>query len=315
MYLLIAMNLLVVPLAILSHPRAGAVTQAVIPGLRGDLNSKGMLFMIALVGATVTPAQLFFHQSNVVDKRITARWLGYERVETMIGAVFFTLGATALVVTCAFAFAGTSMQGAFVDVGGVIRGVATRLGAPAGDLFALVLLNGSILGTVVVTLAASYAVGDVFGVRHSLHRRWRDARYFYGSFAALVTLAAGVVLVPGTPLGIVNTAVQALAGLLLPSATVFLLLLCNDSGVLGPWKNPTWLNAIASVIVAGLLILSGLLTLTTLLPGVDFGPVAIGLVGSLAFGLLLFALNGRRRGRREPSFLGTAWERATWTMP
>ena len=57
-------------------------------------------------------------------------------------------------------------------------------------------------------------------------------------------------LIPGAPLGVITTAVQALAGVLLPSATVFLLLLCNDRAVLGPWRNPGWLNVLATVIVA-----------------------------------------------------------------
>jgi Mn2+/Fe2+ NRAMP family transporter len=43
--------------------------------------------------------------------------------------------------------------------------------------------------------------------------------------------------------------VQALAGVLLPSASVFLLLLCNEKEVLGPWVNPRWLNITASVII------------------------------------------------------------------
>ncbi len=61
----------------------------------------------------------------------------------------------------------------------------------------------------------------------------------------MVLLAAGLILIPGAPLGVITTAVQALAGVLLPSATVFLLLLCNDKDVLGPWVNRPWLNAVA----------------------------------------------------------------------
>ncbi len=76
--------------------------------------------------------------------------------------------------------------------------------------------------------------------------------------------AAGVVLIPGAPLGTITTAVQALAGVLLPSATVFLVLLCNDKAVLGPWTNPGWLNAIAAAIVGVLVVLSAILTATTL---------------------------------------------------
>src|SRR5580692_9858454 len=95
-----------------------------------------------------------------------------------------------------------------------------------------------VVGASAVALATSYAVGDYFGLRHSLHRRWREARTFHRTYAACVLAAAAVVLIPQVPLGLLTTAVQALAGVLLPSATVFLLLLCNDREVLGPLVNP-----------------------------------------------------------------------------
>ena len=104
-----------------------------------------------------------------------------------------------------------------------------------------------------MTLATSYAVGDYFGLRHSLHRRWRDARTFHRTYAACVLAAAAVVLIPQVPLGLLTTAVQALAGILLPSATVFLLLLCNDREVLGPLVNSRWLNVLAAAVTGSLL--------------------------------------------------------------
>ncbi len=99
-----------------------------------------------------------------------------------------------------------------------------------GALFAIVLFDASIIGASAVTLSTSYAFGDVFGLKHSLHRSFRDAKPFYLSYTALVVVAAGIVLIPGAPLGLITTSVQALAGVLLPSASVFLLLLCNDRG-------------------------------------------------------------------------------------
>jgi Mn2+/Fe2+ NRAMP family transporter len=54
-----------------------------------------VLVAIALIGTTVSP-WLFFQQSNVVDKRITARWLPYERADTAIGTVPFAVGAVAV---------------------------------------------------------------------------------------------------------------------------------------------------------------------------------------------------------------------------
>ena len=311
MYVLVAINLAAVPLVFLSHPNGGAFAGAAFPGA-GGVHPPFVLFVIALVGTTVAPWQLFFHQSNVVDKRISARWIGYERIDTLVGTVLFAVGAVAVLAVCAFAFAGTPLRGAFVDAGSVAGGLESQLGAPAGALFALVLLNASILGAGVVALSTSYAIGDVAGVKHSLHRGWRDARVFHGSFAGMLALATLVVLLPGLPLGIVTTAVQALAGVLLPSATVFLLLLCNDRAVLGPWTNPRWLNAIAAVVVTLMLGLSLLLTLTTLFPRLDMQVTAAAVAAALTAGLALTGLGSRTTAVR---FEGTPWERLTWTMP
>ena len=85
----------------------------------------------------------------------------------------------------------------------------------------------------------------------------------------MVAAAAGIVLIPGAPLGLITTSVQALAGVLLPSATVFLLLLCNDREVLGPWSNARWLNAVAGVIIGVLVELSLILMASTMFPGVN----------------------------------------------
>jgi len=74
----------------------------------------------------------------------------------------------------------------------------------------------------------------MFGVRHSLHRGVREAKLFYASYAAMVALAAAIVLIPHAPQGLITTAVQALAGIMLPSATVFAVLLCN-----GPRRTRT----------------------------------------------------------------------------
>ena len=143
------------------------------------------------------------------------------------------------------------------------------------NLIASVLLDASIIGTSAVTLATSYAFGDVFGLHHSLHRSWQEAKVFYASNTGLVAVVAAIVLLPNAPLDLVTTVVQALAGALLPSATVSLLLLCNDRAVPGPWVNAPWLNAVATVILGVLLMLSGILVATTLLPSTDVGRLVV----------------------------------------
>lgn len=315
MYVLVLVDFIAVPLAVLGHPRPAVVAHAALPNLQGDFTSRGVLMMMAMVGAALPSWQLFFQQSNVVDKRITARWLGYERVDTLIGTIAFTVVGIATVVACASALAGLGPRNAFVDLETAARGLGTHLGSPVGALFALLLLNGSILCAAVVSLTTSYALGDVLGVKHSLHRRPRQAPFFYGSFAAMVAAAATIELLPGLPLDALTTLVQVLAALLLPSAAVFLLLLCNDRAVLGPWVNPRWLNGLTILLVGALLALSALLTTTTLLPGIDIRTLGISLAVAVAAGLAVAALVTRGPREPRPAFTGTPWERATWTMP
>lgn len=190
-------------------------------------------------------------------------------------------------------------------------------------MFAIVLLDASIIGAAAVTLASSYAFGDVCGLKHSLHRGFGDAKPFYLSYTGMVVIAAVIVLIPGAPLGLITTGVQALAGLLLPSATVFLVLLCNDREVLGPWVNRPWLNVVSGLIVSVLLLLSGILMATTVFPGLDIVSLAADLTVGLAicaatvFGVLRWS--GRRRPKKQwpdqPSFELARTERATWRMP
>ncbi|HLX89203.1 MAG TPA: divalent metal cation transporter, partial [Acidimicrobiales bacterium] len=306
-----------IPLAVLSHPRAGPVLHdLVVPGIRGGVTSTSVLLIIAIVGTTVAPWQLFFQQSNIVDKRITPRWINYERADTVIGSFITVLGAGAMVATCAFAFDHTHFFKAFTDAGGVAHALSARLGHAAGVMYAVVLLNASIIGAAAVTLGTSYAFGDVFGARHSLNRNFLEAPGFYASFAGLMGVAAGIVLIPHAPLGLITTSVQALAGVLLPSASVFLLLLCNDRDVLGPWVNRPWLNVVATAIIGVLLVLSLTLVVSTMFPGIDVTVLVMVLsavlVAALGTGAVLFAL---RRTPAAPAVTGGEQRRETWRMP
>jgi len=320
MFVFVFANLLVIPLFFMAHPDIGSVAQhLVVPSIAGGANSTSVLLIIAIVGTTVAPWQLFFQQSNVIDKRITPRWINYERLDTWIGAFVVVIGAGVLITVSAFAFRGTHFFGNFTDARGTAEGLRHTLGSLAGGFFALVLLNASLIGAAALTLATSYAFGDMFGTKSSLHRSFADARSFYMIFAGLIAGAAAIVLIPGAPLGVITTSVQALAGVLLPSATVFLLLLCNDRAVLGPWRNPTWLNVLATLIVAVLVLLSLILMATTVFPGIDVTRFA--LIGGAAFAAALLAFGGwilySSRGAGEVTVIdeGPAVPKAQWTMP
>jgi Mn2+/Fe2+ NRAMP family transporter len=315
MFVFIFANLLVIPLAVYRHPAAGPFFHGlVVPGVRGGFNSTSVFLIIAIVGTTIAPWQLFFQQSNIIDKRITPRWINYERTDTVLGSLVTVFAAVLLMAVVAAAFEHTPLSGHFTDAGGVATGLDHYVSRTAGVLFALILLNASIIGAASVTLSTSYAFGDIFGTRHSLHRGWREAKFFYGMFAAMVALAATIVLLPGAPLGLITTGVQALAGILLPSATVFLLLLCNDREVLGPWVNRTWLNVVAFVIVTILLMMSLILMVTTVFPNLDVKTLSVVLGAVLGTTYLVGAVYlVLRRGRGAPR--PPEEHRETWRMP
>ncbi len=336
MFVFIAATIaLFVPLVIFSHPHAGSIAyHFLVPGVRGGVSSNAVLLIIAIVGTTVAPWQLYFQQSNVIDKRITPRFIRYERADTVLGSLVVVVSAAVILIATVYAVAGTARAGHFTNALGVADAFRARNGF-LGAVFALVVLFASVIGAAAVTLATSYAFGDVFNLRQSLHRKFRDAKPFYASYALVVVLAAGIVLVPGAPLGLLTTAVQALAGILLPSATVFLLMLCNDPEVLGPWANRRWLNVVAGIIIGLLLTLSGALVLTTLFPGLSAPLVAVWIAVVLAAGsALAFAwlqVTAARRGEAAgagaeggPARVAAARagfarltpsERAHWRMP
>ncbi|OBK53196.1 NRAMP family divalent metal transporter [Mycobacterium sp. 1081908.1] len=286
MFLLIAVNVLIIPMVLMAHPTLKGTARGLVPQFPGGLNSTVLLLVVAIVGTTVAPWQLFFQQSNVVDKRITTRWIAYARADLIIGIVVVMVGATALMAVTAFGLAGTADAGGFTDAGAVASGLSRHLGGTVGVLFAIILLDASLIGANAIGLATTYAVGDTLGKRHSLHWKISEAPLFYGGYAVLLAVSAAVAFSPDHILGLVTQGVQALAGVLLPSATVFLVLLCNDRAVLGPWVNTVRQNIIAWTIVWCLVVLSLALTATTFFPGLSTATIEAGLAVGAAIGIV-----------------------------
>ena len=75
---------------------------------------------------------------------------------------------------CAAAFAGKPEFGNFTDAGAVAAGLQKYAGHVPGVLFALALIDASIIGAAAVSLATAYAVSDVLSIKHSLHRKPSD---------------------------------------------------------------------------------------------------------------------------------------------
>jgi NRAMP (natural resistance-associated macrophage protein)-like metal ion transporter len=316
------LSLLLVPVLVSIHPPVGQIAHNfLIPNWPAQAKlSDVMLLIIGIVGTTVAPWQLFFQQSYIVDKRITPRFIKYERTDLLIGIVFVMIGAVAMISFCAALYAGKPEFGNFTDAGGVIAGLQKYAGRTSAVLFAVALLDACIIGAAAVSLATAYAIGDVFRIRHSLHRSVSDAKGFYLVYFGIIAAAAALVLIPGSPLGLLTEAVQTLAGVLLPSATVFLLLLCNDRAVLGPWVNSKKLNLFTGAVVWVLVMLSVILTASVMYPDIASQTILEVLAGGTLLAVAGYAATVAIRKLRgetadAPMQIYPRSARDTWRMP
>ncbi len=320
---LVGASLLLIPIYFMAHPPFAQVARdfVVTRMPEGGKLSDVMLLIIGIVGTTVAPWQLFFQQSYVIDKRITPRFIRYERLDLWIGIALVIIGGGAIMAFTAATFSGRSEFGNFTDAGGIAAGIGKYVGTTAGVMFAVALIDAALIGASAVSLSTAYAMGDLFSARHSLHRKVTDAKGFYAVYCGLIVIAAAIVLTPGSPLGLLTLAVQVLAGVLLPSATVFLLLLCNDKAVLGPWANTRLLNYFTGAVIAVLVILSVILTASVLFPDATNEQVILGILGGggvvsvvVALAIMALSQSGARTTQSEAT-VNARISRVAWRMP
>jgi Mn2+/Fe2+ NRAMP family transporter len=110
-------------------------------------------------------------------------------------------------------------------------------------LFAIGLFDAGLLGALCISLATSWAVGEVFGWAHSLNKSVREAPWFYVAYVAMLLSAAAVSLIASIPVqNGITIFVQVVAVTLLPPALIFLILILNDREIMGEHVNTRWQN-------------------------------------------------------------------------
>jgi Mn2+/Fe2+ NRAMP family transporter len=253
-------------LAFAVHPRWSAVTyNSFVPNLPpGRITGDLVFLVIAIVGTTIAPWQLFFQQSCVAEKRLRFADLPWARLDTFIGATFTVLVAAAMMIVGDYGYRRGIV---FQDPARMATAMAPMAGHLVRNGILLLMVNAAVLGTTAISLASAWAYGEVRGWPHSLHRKVREAPGFYGIYIACVSLAAAIVLIPRLPLQLVIISVQVFAGLILPSSIIFLQLLLNDRLLLGyRWVNRPWNNWVNWAIIVVLFGLSLLLAAQVMLP-------------------------------------------------
>jgi Mn2+/Fe2+ NRAMP family transporter len=238
---------------------------ALVPGIpEGGITSNFMFLVIAIVGTTIAPWQLFFQQSCIADKRLRFSDLKWARLDTFLGAVF------TIVVAACMMIAGNAakLHGInFMDPAQIANELHVFSGDAVRSAILLLMINAAVLGTTAISLSSAWAYGEVKGWPHSLEMPMRKAPGFYVTYVVCVGLAAAIVLIPGAPLQLIILGVQVLAGIILPSAIIFLQLLLNDKQVLGDaYVNKRWNNGVNWTIIVVLFLLSLILAAQVMAP-------------------------------------------------
>jgi NRAMP (natural resistance-associated macrophage protein)-like metal ion transporter len=202
------------------------------------------LLVMALIGTTVVPYNLFLHSSAVVEKwpqgfSVDAA-LRDSRMDSLLSIGLGGLITLAIVSTSAVAFFGTGTQFSAATVSQQLEPV---LGPMAKYFFAVGLLAAGLTSAVTSPLAAAYAVSGVMGWPADLtERRFR--------IVWMLVLGAGILAAAlGTrPISAIVFA-QAANGFLLPIVAFYLLYVMNSSRLLGAYRNGWGSNLLGGAVV------------------------------------------------------------------
>jgi Mn2+/Fe2+ NRAMP family transporter len=226
---------------------AGSLNFTPFPG--GSFNTL-LLLLASTIGATVTPWMIFFQQSASADKGMTPNDVKHGRYDTAVGAVLAAIfGIGALIAGAALlTHNGAGIQG-FAGAG-FPQALAHVAGGAAGDVFALGLIEAGAVAILTISASTAYVAGECVGVSHSFNTSPRNAAVFYAANIGVALLAAVVILIPGAPLLSIALNANVLATVLLPVSLVFMVMLANDRGLMGPWANRRSTNVLGIAVIA-----------------------------------------------------------------
>jgi len=247
-----------IPAAFAAHPLWSEVGQRLLLPQFPAQSQVGDYFTdaVALVGTTVGPYLLFYVQSSVADKGISAQEYAYERLEIYSGTLFAILIAGFVVITTGAVLYPRTITTA-LDAALALHAF---VGQYASLLFGLGLLGASLLAAAVVPLSTAYGICEAFGFERGVSRSFQEAPVFQSIFTGL--LLFGVVMTlfafaSNLPLIQVLLVLQNVNAAMLPILLVFMILLVNKRRLMGTFANTPVFNVLSwtTVVVITILVI------------------------------------------------------------
>ena len=269
-------NLVYIPAALwamdtTTAPGWGKVLQGFYnPEFPGGFTPNLLFIIMANIGTTITPWQIFFQQSAVVDKGTSIKDIAYGKIDTLVGSISTGLVAIFIIIATGAAFFYHNPPILIEDAKQTAEALAPLMPSGHGDwarrLFAIGLFDAGFLGALCISLSSSWSVGEIFGWAHSLNRNIKEAPWFYVLYLFTLLSAGAIVLIPGAPLVAITMFVQVVAVTLLPAALVFLILLLNDKGLMGDHVNTRGQNIANWSIILFVIVMSTMFGVSVLFP-------------------------------------------------
>lgn len=207
--------------------RAQPNVNAMLAGFRNiPLHDSAYLYLVAAnIGAVIMPWMVFYQQSAIADKGLQPKVLRFARLDTAIGAVVTQLVMAAVLIATA-ATLGSHPNGLpLATVEQIANAITPYLGSGGGELvFSVGIVGASMVASIVVSLAATWGLGEVAGYRRSLQDNIRSAPWFYAIYA-LVVVAGAIAVYTAKDLVALSIAVEVMNALLLPLVLGFLFML------------------------------------------------------------------------------------------
>jgi len=209
-----------------------------------ELMKQYILLTIGLIGTTITPWMQFYLQASIVEKGIDRRHYSLSRWDVILGCIVTDVIAFFIVVACAATIHKTG-GGEIKDPAEAAMALAPFAGRFASLLFAVGLVNASLLSAAILPLATAYNVCEGLGFESGIERRFSEAPIFYWLYTLLIACGAGFVLIPKLPLLRVILLSQVANGVLLPFVLIYMLALINRKRIMQDYVNKSWQNAVA----------------------------------------------------------------------
>jgi len=212
-------------------------------------NSQYLYLLAANIGAVIMPWMVFYQQSAVIDKGMTRKDIRAGRWDTAIGSVLTQLIMAAILIAAAATLYTHDMHMSLDTVGQISHAITPYLGNTVGViLFSLGLVGAALIASIVVTLTASWGVGEILGYKRSLQNSPKDAPWFYVLYT--IVLIFGAMLV-GSDINLVriSVAVEVMNAICLPIVLIFLFLLARKA--LPPkYRLKGWYSVVVFIVLA-----------------------------------------------------------------